>query len=167
MTLVLVGGGARSGKSNFALQRATTSSMNLISKTFIATAERSDDEMTERIDRHRSERGADFITIEEPLDLAGAIEKSEPGIVIVDCLTVWLSNLMSQRLTPDYQQIFESSRNFVGEIIFVTNEVGEGIVPMHPTSREFRDLSGKMNQRFAQECDEVYYMHFGIAQKLK
>lgn len=167
MTLILVGGGARSGKSRLALRLAATACLDSQAKTFIATAERSDEEMNIRINRHQSERSAEFITVEEPVNLARAISEANAGVIVVDCLTLWLANLMAQGRTPDYEELFVGAATFDGSIIFVTNEVGEGIVPMHPTSRDFRDNSGIMNQRFAETCEQVYFTRFGLAQKIK
>ena len=166
--LTLIGGGARSGKSTAALARATKHIQDGGRVLFIATAEASDDEMSERILRHQSDRGDGFDLVEEPRNLESALAtfpKNE--LVIIDCLTLWLSNSMMSEKEIDVPAVIQSARLRKGSTIFVTNETGEGIVPMHPVSRKFRDLSGSMNQEFARLCDEVIYMKFGIETKIK
>ena len=133
--------------------------------TFIATAQASDDEMVARIKRHQMDRNPAFKLIEEPLNLVAALKQSD-DVILVDCLTLWLSNNLEAK-TYDFQAVISAAKNRDEETIFVTNEVGEGIVPMHPVSREFRDISGRMNQEFAAASDAVYYLQFGIAKKLK
>ncbi len=166
--LTLIGGGARSGKSTAALIRARNSIEIGGRVLFIATAERSDAEMEIRISNHQRERGEGFDLVEEPLDLAGALSTfPDNDLVIVDCLTLWLSNAMAREMNLDVAKVIEAAQNRKGSTIFVTNETGEGIVPMHPVSRKFRDLSGSMNQEFAKLCDQVIYMRFGIETKLK
>jgi adenosylcobinamide kinase/adenosylcobinamide-phosphate guanylyltransferase len=160
--LILVGGGARSGKSRFGMELALRLSAN---PTFIATAQASDDEMADRIKRHQMDRDPAFNLIEEPIDLVAAINKSD-DVILVDCLTLWLSNNLETK-TYDFQAVITAAKNRKEETFFVTNEVGEGIVPMHPVSREFRDLSGRMNQEFAAASDAVYFLQFGIANKIK
>ena len=160
--MILVGGGARSGKSRFGMELALRLSAN---PTFIATAQASDDEMADRIKRHQMDRDPAFNLIEEPIDLVAAINKSD-DVILVDCLTLWLSNNLETK-TYDFQAVITAAKNRKEETIFVTNEVGEGIVPMHPVSREFRDLSGRMNQEFAAASDAVYFLQFGIANKIK
>ncbi|MEN9679109.1 MAG: hypothetical protein RLZ57_238 [Actinomycetota bacterium] len=160
--MILVGGGARSGKSRFGMELALRLSAN---PTFIATAQASDDEMADRIKRHQMDRDPAFNLIEEPIDLVAAINKSD-DVILVDCLTLWLSNNLETK-TYDFQAVITAAKNRKEETFFVTNEVGEGIVPMHPVSREFRDLSGRMNQEFAAASDAVYFLQFGIANKIK
>ena len=160
--MILIGGGARSGKSRFGMELALRLSAN---PTFIATAQASDDEMADRIKRHQMDRDPAFNLIEEPIDLVAAINKSD-DVILVDCLTLWLSNNLETK-TYDFQAVITAAKNRKEETIFVTNEVGEGIVPMHPVSREFRDLSGRMNQEFAAASDAVYFLQFGIANKIK
>ena len=160
--MILVGGGARSGKSRFGMELALRLSA---SPVFIATAQASDEEMADRIKRHQLDRNPAFKLIEEPFDLVAAIRKFD-DVILVDCLTLWLSNNLEAK-TFDFQAVINAANTRKEEIIFVTNEVGEGIVPMHPVSREFRDLSGRMNQEFAAASDAVYFLHFGIASRLK
>ena len=163
MALVLVGGGARSGKSRWALDRASKCGGRLV---YIATAEALDEEMSRRIARHRAERGSAFQTIEEPLDLARAIRSAEGDAIVVDCLTLWLSNLMhaSQERTGE---TIAAATEKNAEVIVVTNEVGGGIVPENALAREFRDRAGMMNQRFADAAAEVYWMIFGQPLRVK
>ena len=162
MALVLVGGGARSGKSRWAIERARKRGGRLV---YIATAEALDEEMSERIAQHRSERGDEFVTVEEPLELARAIRAAEGDAIVVDCLTLWLSNSMGWKTRPERPS--RRRGRAMREVIFVTNEVGGGIVPENALAREFRDRAGVMNQRFADAAEEVYWMVFGQALRVK
>ena len=167
MTIYLVAGGARSGKSRKGeeLAKSLAGSTRPI---FIATAEAVDEEMTSRIKNHQDDRGTAFDLIEEPKNLTKALrEIDSDATVLVDCLTLWLSNNMMGEGTDTNQSVIDAARARKGATIFISNEVGEGIVPMHPVSRQFRDLSGIMNQQFAEAADNVYFMKFGIAQELK
>jgi adenosylcobinamide kinase/adenosylcobinamide-phosphate guanylyltransferase len=106
--------------------------------------------------------------IEEAKNLTKVLTQINPvATVLVDCLTLWLSNNMMDEEIDTNQSVISAARARLGNTIFISNEVGEGIVPMHPVSRQFRDLSGIMNQEFAQAADKVYFMKFGIAQELK
>jgi adenosylcobinamide kinase/adenosylcobinamide-phosphate guanylyltransferase len=170
VSIVLVGGGARSGKSRHALALARQSGNRL---AFVATATADDDEMRERIARHREERGAEFCTFEEPLAVAELLER-EGGrfdAVVVDCLTLWLSNVMFADSRPDggcsAKALVEAAAAAPARVIFVTNEVGCGIVPENALAREFRDRAGKLNQLAAEAAVEVYWMAFGIPMKVK
>jgi adenosylcobinamide kinase / adenosylcobinamide-phosphate guanylyltransferase len=167
MSIYLVAGGARSGKSRkgeeLALALAASGK-----PVFIATAEAIDDEMTDRIKKHQTDRGDAFSLVEEPKNLSKALtEIDSNSTVLVDCLTLWLSNNMMGEATDSNESVIAAAKARTGATIFISNEVGEGIVPMHPISREFRDLSGIMNQQFAAAADKVYFMKFGIAQELK
>jgi adenosylcobinamide kinase / adenosylcobinamide-phosphate guanylyltransferase len=167
MSIYLVAGGARSGKSRkgeeLALELAAPGK-----PVFIATAEAIDDEMTNRIKKHQTDRGDAFSLVEEPKNLSKALKEIDSNAtVLVDCLTLWLSNNMMDEGTDSNQSVIAAAQARTGATIFISNEVGEGIVPMHPVSREFRDLSGIMNQQFAAAADKVYFMKFGIAQELK
>ena len=170
MAVVLVGGGARSGKSRFALEYVERRRPNGV---FIATAEARDEEMRERIERHRAERAEFWTTVEEPLELAstiGAQSATNPSVVI-DCLTLWLSNVLldpardEEREIARLQQALEDWRG--ADLVLITNEVGCGIVPENALARRFRDLAGMLNQRVAQAADEVYWMVFGTALAVK
>jgi adenosylcobinamide kinase/adenosylcobinamide-phosphate guanylyltransferase len=162
MALILVGGGARSGKSRWALERARKRGGRLV---YIATAEALDDEMASRIARHRAERGNEFVTIEAPLDLASAIRSLACDAIVIDCLTLWLSNSMG--LEDKTDETIAAATESTAEVIVVTNEVGCGIVPENALAREFRDRAGIMNQRFAAAAAEVYFMAFGQALRVK
>jgi adenosylcobinamide kinase/adenosylcobinamide-phosphate guanylyltransferase len=167
MTLIFIAGGARSGKSRKGEELAK-SLAGSAKPIFIATAEAVDDEMTSRIRKHQNDRGNTFELVEEPKNLTKALKEIDPQeTVLVDCLTLWLSNNMIGEGTDTNQSVIDAARARTGATIFISNEVGEGIVPMHPVSREFRDLSGIMNQEFARASDKVYFMKFGIAQELK
>ena len=167
MTLIFIAGGARSGKSRKGEELAK-SLAGSAKPIFIATAEAVDDEMTSRIKKHQDDRGTAFDLVEEPKNLTKALKDVDAdATVLVDCLTLWLSNNMMGEGTDSNQSVIDAARARRGATIFISNEVGEGIVPMHPVSREFRDLSGIMNQQFAQAADKVYFMKFGIAQELK
>jgi adenosylcobinamide kinase / adenosylcobinamide-phosphate guanylyltransferase len=167
MSIYFVAGGARSGKS----RKGEELAKNLAGSSrpiFIATAEAVDEEMTSRIKKHQDDRGTAFDLVEAPKNLTKALKDVDAdATVLVDCLTLWLSNNMMGEGTDTNQSVIDAARARKGATIFISNEVGEGIVPMHPVSREFRDLSGIMNQQFAQAADKVYFMKFGIAQELK
>ena len=167
MTLIFIAGGARSGKS----RKGEELAKNLAGSAkpiFIATAEAVDDEMTSRIQKHQNDRGDAFSLVEEPKNLSKALKEIDSGAtVLVDCLTLWLSNNMMGEGTDTNESVIAAARARTGATILISNEVGEGIVPMHPVSRQFRDLSGIMNQEFARASDKVYFMKFGIAQELK
>jgi len=167
MTLIFIAGGARSGKSRKGEELAK-SLAGSAKPIFIATAEAVDDEMSSRIKKHQDDRGTAFELVEEPKNLTKALKEVDAqATVLVDCLTLWLSNNMMGEGTDTNQSVIDAARARTGATIFISNEVGEGIVPMHPVSREFRDLSGIMNQEFARASDKVYFMKFGIAQELK
>jgi adenosylcobinamide kinase/adenosylcobinamide-phosphate guanylyltransferase len=166
--LVLVGGGARSGKSAFALDRARRAGTRRI---YVATAEPGDDEMRERIERHRAERGGDLETIEEPLDLAAALRRSATAdVVVVDCLTLWLANRLLRGDAP--AQVLEQLDRALAVprapcAIVVTNEVGMGIVPDTPLARAFRDLAGRAHQRLAAAADEIHVALLGTVLRIR
>jgi adenosylcobinamide kinase/adenosylcobinamide-phosphate guanylyltransferase len=167
MTLIFIAGGARSGKSRKGEELAK-SLAGSAKPIFIATAEAVDDEMTSRIKKHQDDRGSAFELVEEPKNLSRALKDIDSdATVLVDCLTLWLSNNMMGEGTDSNESVIEAARARKGATIFISNEVGEGIVPMHPVSRQFRDLSGIMNQEFAAAANKVYFMKFGIAQELK
>lgn len=160
-------GGARSGKSRHALALAESLEGP---KVFVATAQPLDSEMEERVRRHRRERGRDWRTVEEPLRLEAALgaEVGRAGVVIIDCLTLWLANLLGCIPSPDDAAI-EGAVDNVGRIlagrsyhaIVVSNELGLGIVPADPSVRRYRDLLGVVNQRFAGLADRVVLMVSG------
>lgn len=157
MTLVLLLGGARSGKSRVALALAAQEPGPVV---FLATARAVDEEMAARIERHRRERPAGWATVEEPLELRGAIESADPAAcVVVDCLTLWVANML-ERLEPDEAEAAAiaaaaSARARPGTTIAVSNEVGLGLVPMHPLGRRYRDLLGTVNRIWADAAARV------------
>jgi len=165
-TLTLITGGARSGKSSHALMLAMKSAG--ARRAFIASAEALDDEMAARIERHRADRPAGFDTIEEPLDVCGALESldGEADVVILDCLTLWISNLMNRgdddaSILAAADRLAATAAASTIDLVVVTDEVGSGIVPVNPTSRRFRDLLGWTNQKIARAADEVILMAAG------
>jgi adenosylcobinamide kinase/adenosylcobinamide-phosphate guanylyltransferase len=166
MAVILIGGGSRSGKSRQALQLARQRGQRL---GFIATAQALDDEMRERILLHQQERGQDFTTIEEPVDLADIIKRhsSDFDAMVVDCLTLWLSNIGPSDVEPETAKLLEASLASAAQVILVTNEVGCGIVPENAMARQFRDQAGRLNQRVADAASEVYWMVFGCALRVK
>jgi adenosylcobinamide kinase/adenosylcobinamide-phosphate guanylyltransferase len=166
MAIILIGGGSRSGKSQHALLLARQHGRRL---GFIATAQPLDDEMRERIRLHQQERSPDFTTIEEPIAVASAIERhsSDFDAIVVDCLTLWLSNLAASDIEPQTGKLIESALATSTQVILVTNEVGCGIVPDNAVARRFRDDAGRLNQRVAEAASEVYWMVFGCALRVK
>ncbi len=170
MGIVLVGGGARSGKSRFALEYAAK---QFERRAFIATAQAGDEEMAERIRRHQAARGPEWTTIEEPIDLVDALSRNAGPFdgLVVDCLTLWLSNVL---LSPEHDAGKEIARlerhlsQWRGPgLVLVTNEVGCGIVPEDPLAREYRDLVGELNQAVGGLADEIYWMVFGTPLAVK
>jgi adenosylcobinamide kinase / adenosylcobinamide-phosphate guanylyltransferase len=156
MTLTLLTGGARSGKSSVAVRRAQRSGAPVV---FVATGQARDEEMADRIARHRAERPAGWTTVEAPLDLVTAVAGLPPGrTVVVDCLSLWVSNLMERgdderSVTDEAEALGRWAAAYPGEVIVVTNEVGLGIVPMHPVSRAYRDRLGRVNALVATHAD--------------
>lgn len=161
--LTLVLGGARSGKSRYAER-------NVIAHTpppwhYIATAEGLDDEMTRRIAEHRARRGGNWHTIEAPRDLAGALAGvPRDAAVLVDCLTLWLSNLLlaGADIDSEVARLDAALLKMDGHVVLVSNEVGLGIVPDNALGRRFRDLQGALNQRIAARADLVVFMMAGL-----
>ena len=153
-------GGARSGKSRLALQFAERHAGPL---HYLATAEARDEEMTNRIDRHRGERGNGWRTVECPLALPEAIGAIETGAILVDCLTLWLSNLMlgDHDIAARSDELLAAIVATSLPLIIVTNEVGMGIVPDHPLGRAFRDAAGRLNQDVVAEMKTAYFVCAG------
>ncbi len=165
MATTLVLGGARSGKTAYALRAAEARQGALI---YIATAEALDAEMAERIARHRVERGERWRTVEVPLDLPGALQSVGLGeTAVVDCLTLWLSNLMhaERDIEGDTKRLIEAMSRV--DVVFVSNEVGLGIVPDNALARRFRDAAGRMNQAMAAAADTVVFVSAGLALHMK
>ncbi len=175
--IILVTGGTRSGKSRYALNLAESLPGP---RAFIATCPVTDDEMKRRIEAHRREReSAGWTTIEEETDLAGAMAGAKAySVIVVDCLTLWINNLMYTaeadgrepsetdiaRLTGD---LVQSCGHLAGTVIFVTNEVGMGIVPEHRSARLFRDLVGRCSQIIAANADAVVFIVCGVPMTIK
>jgi adenosylcobinamide kinase / adenosylcobinamide-phosphate guanylyltransferase len=169
---VLITGGAKSGKSTLALSMCNDPDMGHI---FIATAEAMDGEMEERIRRHRAERGDKWTTVEEPLDILARIGELDRGdaIILVDCLTLWLSNLF-MRHEDNHEEIYRRINDLAaglsslkGIVVLVSNEVGMGIVPENRLAREFRDAAGYMNQRIGAVAKKVVITFAGLPMILK
>ena len=183
---VLVLGGARSGKSAFAERLATSSGRRI---AFIATATASDEDMRQRIAHHRASRPPDWLTIEEPLHLAGALQRAstQADVLLLDCITLWLANWMGQQgslelddapalhetysngILSDIEELLTTLETLSPDktLIVVTNEVGLGIVPAYPLGRVYRDALGRVNQRLARASDRVYLMVAGLAVDIK
>ena len=160
--LTLVLGGARSGKSRYGESLITACPPPW---TYVATAEALDDEMRARIAEHRVRRGADWRTVEAPRDLAGALqENSAGGAVLVDCLTLWLSNLMlaDADIEAEIARLEAVLSGIAAPTVLVSNEVGFGIVPDNALARRFRDAQGRLNQRIAARADRVVLMVAGL-----
>lgn len=168
LPVVLVLGGARSGKSRFAVARSAALGGP---RVFLATAEARDQEMGARIARHRAERGGEWRTIEEPVDVAGVVRGQVGGVVLIDCLTLWLANRMGDRPDSDTEPVVRQLIEAVAErrcaVVAVSNEVGLGIVPDNPLARSFRDAAGAMNRSFAEAADEVHLLVAGQALRIK
>ena len=164
MALTVLLGGARSGKSRLAVRLAESSGRPV---TFIATAEPRDAEMTDRIARHRTERPDTWSTREEPLDLEGALGAVPGGTtVIVDCLTIWVSNLVEggqsdREVLNRARAAARVARDRAGAVIAVSNEVGSGIVPMTALGRRFQDLLGEVNAAWVEAADRAGLMVAG------
>ncbi len=172
--LILVGGGVRSGKSRFAVDYARTLGQR---RVFLATAEAGDEEMQERIARHRAERADDFVTLEQPCALAPTLnEIRDTDVVVVDCLTLWLANLLLREspgpgdpehaIAERVEALLAVLRQRRFHVVLVSNEVGMGIVPPTHLGRVFRDIAGRTHQRVAAEADEVYFATMGLVLRL-
>lgn len=168
MLTTLITGGARSGKSRRALQLAQEIGGE---RVFIATAEPSDTEMAERIACHQAEREATFRTVEAPLDLLQALETevSPNRVVVVDCLTLWLSNLMhyGRDVRGETRALTAFLAGAPGPVILVSNEVGMGLVPETRLGRDFRDAQGALNRDVATVCQRVEFMVAGLPLTVK
>ena len=165
---VLVLGGARSGKSAFAEKLVTASGLRM---HYVATGRAWDGEMQARITEHRDRRGPDWQTHEEPLDLASCLKAIDApdSIILIDCLTLWVTNLMMEH--RDIQAEFERLAAYVpqakAKLVFVSNEVGLGIVPENRMARDFRDHAGRLHQNIAASVADVYFIAAGLPLKMK
>lgn len=166
ITLIL--GGTRSGKSAFAEDYVLSFKKQPI---YLATAEIFNDEMKERVEKHRSRRCTDWITIEEPVDILSKLQRNDGAgtMVLVDCLTVWLGNLMEHHLDVEKQmlKLVEGVTKLQAEIVFVASEVGLGIIPDNRISREFSDYAGLLNQKIAGIAANVFFVAAGLPLRLK
>jgi adenosylcobinamide kinase/adenosylcobinamide-phosphate guanylyltransferase len=169
VTLVL--GGARSGKSRYAQQLAAQSQRVV----FVATAKASDDEMQAKIGRHKEDRPKEWLTVEEPLELPKVLAEHEghSDAVVVDCLTIFVANLMeaegenSAAINRTIEALCETLRTVQCNVVLVSNEVGSGVHPVSPLGRAYRDLLGEVNQRVARIADDVVLMVAGLPLALK
>ncbi len=165
-TLIL--GGARSGKSRFGERLALSLGFEPV---YIATAQALDQEMTDRISHHRKYRTDKWLTVEEPLALATAIQQysTENRIILADCLTLWLSNLYEhgKNISHAEKELFEALGQAAGPVILIANEVGNGIVPADPRTRDYRDQAGLLNQQIAAIVHQVFFIIAGLPIPLK
>ena len=164
MSLVLLIGGARSGKSRLAVDLAARRRRPVV---VVVTAEARDEEMAERIRRHQRERPAQWTTVEEPLDLEGAVAAAPAeSLVVVDCLTLWVANLLGRELPDDEvearaRRVAALAAARAGGTIAVSNEVGSGLVPANPLGRRYRDVLGRVNAVWAEAADRVGFVAAG------
>ena len=173
---IFITGGARSGKSLFAENLAEQFGEQLC---YLATAQTLDSEMDERVRRHRERRGVQWNTVEEPILLSQALAQNDGlySVILVDCVTLWLSNLLftyesageciDERIYEDVQRLKSTLQGMTTPVILVSNEVGMGIVPDNKLARMFRDIAGTANQELAGVADEVHVVISGIPLKLK
>ena len=183
--LTLILGGARSGKSDLALRLASVSRRDVL---FVASMQPRDDEMRSRIEAHRAQRPANWRTLEEPRHLVQALRREArlTDFVLIDCLTLWVSNLLVEEFAADPEvdgpsalasaaaivvrltgELLEWADAFSGEIAVVSNEVGLGVVPPYPLGRAFRDALGAANRMIAARADRVYYLVAGLVLDVK
>lgn len=166
VTLVL--GGARSGKSRYAETLVTDQPARWV---YLATATVGDGEMAERIRQHRLRRGGGWSTVEEPLDLVGVLRRqaNPETVILVDCLTLWLSNILFKDLNVEYEveRLGDCISDLPGAVVLVSNEVGLGIVPENTLARRFRDDAGRLNQAVAAVADAVVFVAAGLPLHLK
>jgi adenosylcobinamide kinase/adenosylcobinamide-phosphate guanylyltransferase len=170
MTVTLVLGGARSGKSAYAQRAAEAAAAQGGRLVMIATAEALDDEMRERIERHKAERGDSWHTVEAPLNLPQALLKLQSSdIAVVDCLTLWLTNLMVQErdVSAAVDALLFAVAQVKGPTWLISNEVGMGIVPENAMARRFRDECGRMHQQVAARADHAVLIAAGLSVTLK
>jgi adenosylcobinamide kinase/adenosylcobinamide-phosphate guanylyltransferase len=170
--IVFVIGGCRSGKSTYALQ--TAEKVVAEQKIFIATCVPQDDEMKQRVARHQKERSQNWVTVEAPLHLPQAISENSlnADVMLVDCLTLWVSNLLMQtgdekKIVDTIPQLIDALEKATCPIVLVSNEVGTGIVPENRLARQFRDITGWVNQAIAGSANKVVWMVAGIPVTVK
>ena len=176
--ILFVLGGARSGKSRYAQARAVEAAGPGRPVAFIATAEARDAEMRQRILRHRSDRPSGWVTLEAPRETGRALEAVGPeaGAVLVDCLTLLVSNLLlaepdgekaEQAVLEEVGRLLSAARSAPVPVVLVSNEVGQGVVPASRMGRVFRDVAGRAHQLVAAEADEVVFLTAGLPQRIK
>jgi adenosylcobinamide kinase/adenosylcobinamide-phosphate guanylyltransferase len=169
--LTLVLGGARSGKSRYAQQLGERTEKVV----FVATAHASDEAMRRKIERHRDERPHQWLTVEEPLELAATIEQHGPGadLLLIDCLTLYAANLLDagdgapEEIDRRVDSLCLALAQAPCAVVLVSNEVGSGVVPAYPSGRRYRDLLGEINQKVARVSDEVVLIIAGLPLQLK
>lgn len=165
-TLIL--GGARSGKSSYAERLCEKTGLDLV---YIATGEASDKEMQKRIEHHKKNRGDKWVTIEEPVDISSMItlHSNKNTVILVDCLTIWLSNLMYRKsnIQEETDVLINAIKKAPGPVFLVSNEVGQGIVPENALARDFRDEAGRLNQKMAAATQNVDFILAGLPLSLK
>jgi len=167
---ILIGGGVRSGKSAFAVSLARRLGDR---RVFVATAQALDDDMRERISRHQRERGATFVTLEAPIELAATLRRLEDiDVVVVDCLTIWLANLLvrgaeASRIATEVEELALLLPGLPFHVVMVTNEVGMGVHPETGLGRTFRDVVGHAHQRLVRVADEIYFAALGVMLRLQ
>jgi len=164
--LHLILGGARSGKSRYGESLASES---LLDVQYVATARAYDSEMEKRIAQHKVDRPSHWESIEEPLDLCGVINSAEAHIILVDCLTLWLMNLMdaNRNIVDAVDEFVATLQSRTTPVILVSNEISMGVVPMGEMSRQYVDELGRLHQKIAQEADQVTLMVAGLPHKIK
>lgn len=168
--VVFITGGARSGKSRFAQRQAASLGLPI---AYVATASARDEEMRARIEEHKRSRPKEWLTLEEESDLIGALSSlKKVHAVIIDCLTLWISNLMEKDLNDSQvlsrtEELLVYMKTSPHDFFIVSNEVGCGVVPLTPIGRRFRDLQGLVNQMVAERADEVYLMVCGLPLRVK
>ncbi len=168
MAVILIGGGARSGKSRYAMERALALGPR---RAFLATAQVWDEEMRARVTAHQQERQQRFTTFDTPFELARTLKGESCDVYVIDCLTLWLTNLMlsdpPRDIGAETALLIDTLESVSGTVLLVTNEVGCGIVPENELARRFRDEAGRLNQRIAAAADEVWWMVFGCPLRVK
>ncbi len=166
----LILGGARSGKSSYAQKQAEASQKQVI---YIATAHAGDKEMQQRIELHQQQRPDSWLLIEEQIALADVLKKNDATgrCLLVDCLTLWLSNLLCHEdknlYAREREKLLDVLPDLKADLLLVSNEVGQGIVPMGELNRRFVDEAGWLHQALAKQCDKVFWVMAGIATQLK
>ncbi|MBX5185345.1 bifunctional adenosylcobinamide kinase/adenosylcobinamide-phosphate guanylyltransferase [Rhizobium sp. NZLR5] len=165
---VFILGGARSGKSRFAESLVISIGLD---RHYLATGRAWDEEMQARIAQHRADRGPSWTTHEEPLDLVGKLDAidREGGVVLIDCLTLWVTNLMMDErdMAAEFAALTDFLPQAKAQLVFVSNEVGLGIVPDNRMARDFRDHAGRLHQSIAAKAAEVYFIAAGLPLKMK